>query len=136
MSRIRVFQFLVIISAVFYLAWYLLPYTQRSFPPHIQDLLDWGGYGSIALTQHPLFYLSIGAAKLLSTLGLFLLHSWGRWLLLTTVAISIIMIPFSGMAVAPPLDGFVGSLVALTDGAILALAFFSPIAEIMRKDVR
>ncbi|MEW6415171.1 MAG: hypothetical protein AB1482_07940 [Pseudomonadota bacterium] len=136
MSRIRIFQFLVIISAVFYLAWYLLPYMQRNFPPHIQDLLDWGGYGSIAFTQHPLFYLSIGAAKLVSTLGLFLFLSWGRWLLLAVVAISIAMVPFSGMAVAPPLDSFVGSLVALTDGAILGLAFFSPIAESMRKDVR
>jgi len=134
MPRIRTFQFLVVISAVFYLAWFLLPYTHRNFPPHIQDLLDWGGYGSIAFTQHPLFYFSIGAAKLISTLGLFLFLSWGRWLLLAAVAISVAMVPFSGMAVAPPLDSFWGSLAGLTDGAILALAFFSPIAESMRKD--
>lgn len=136
MSRIRIFQFLVIISAIFYLAWYLLPYTPRNLPPHIRDLLDWGGYGSIAFTQHPLFYFSMGAAKLVSTFGLFLFLYWGRWLFFAMVAISLAMVPFSGMAVAPPLDSFVGSLAALTDGAILALAFFSPIAENMRKDVR
>lgn len=134
MSRVRIFQFLVIISGVLYIAWYLLPYTQKNFPPNIQDLLDWGGYGSIALTQHPLFYFSMGTAKLISTLGLFLFLSWGRWLLLAVVTISIALVPFSGMAVASPLDSFVGSLAALTDGAILALAFFSPISESMRKD--
>ncbi len=134
MTRIRIFQLLVVVSLICYLAWAFLPYTSRVFPKEVSDLLAWGGYGSHHWTQHPLFYISIGLAKIISSIGLFLLLSWGRWLLLLVVVVSVASVPFYGMAISVPLDSFVGALTGLSDGAILALAFFSPISEAMRKD--
>lgn len=104
MTRIRAFQILVISSALLYLAWMLLPHAPRVFSTEVQNILSWGGYGGAPWVNDPRFYLSIGAGKLIASAGLFLFLSWGRWLLL------------------------------LTDGAILALAFTSPISEAMHKD--
>lgn len=134
MARTRIFQLLVLASLVSYLLWFFLPYSPRAFPKEVSNLLAWGGYGSHSWTQHPFFYLSIGLGKVVSSIGLLLFLSWGRWLLLAIVVVSVASVPFSGMAITVPLDNLVGSLTGLTDGAILALAFFSPISEAMRKD--
>ncbi len=134
MARTRIFQLLVLASLASYLLWFLLPYSPRAFPKEVSDLLAWGGYGSHSWAQHPLFYLSIGLGKVVSSIGLLLFLSWGRWLLLAIVVVSVASVPFSGMAISVPLDTVVGSLTGLTDGAILALAFFSPLSEAMRKD--
>ena len=134
MTRIRAFQTLVITSALLYLAWMLLPYAPRTFPHEVQDILAWSGYGGEPWVKDPRFYLAIGAGKLIASLGLVLFLSWGRWLLLAVVAISLASVPFAGVVIGVPLDNLVGYFLSLTDGAILALAFSSPIAEAMHKD--
>lgn len=135
MSRIRFFQTLVIVSAFLYLAWFFIPYLPRSHSREVWRALNMSGHGASSVIQHPAFYLAIGAAKLVATLGLLLFLSWSRWLLVVVLVISIFSIPFAGLTVAPALDSFVGALTGLADGAILALAFSSPIAERWRKDV-
>lgn len=134
MTRVRAFQTLVVISALLYIAWMVLPHLSRSFSPEIQKVLASGGYGGASWVTDPRFFLSVGVGKLLSSLGLFLFLSWGRWLLLAVVAVSLASVPFAGVSIGVPLDNIVGYLLSLTDGAILALAFFSPLAEAMRKD--
>ena len=134
MTRVRVFQTLVVVSALLYIAWMVLPHLSRTFSPEVQELLAWGGYGGASWVIDPRFFLSIGIGKILSSLGLFLFLSWGRWLLLAVVTVSLVSVPFAGVSTGVPLDNIVGCLLSLTDGAILALAFFSPLAEAMRKD--
>ncbi len=134
MTRIRTFQILVITSALLYVAWLLLPHAPRAFAPEVQSILAWGGYGGAPWVNDPRFYLSIGAGKLIASVGLLLFLSWGRWLLLAVVAISLGSVPFAGVSTGAPLDNLVGYFLSLTDGAILALAFSSPISEAMRKD--
>ena len=112
----------------------LLPYLPRGFSTDVQALLALGGYGAAPWVTEPVFYLSIGAGKLIASLGLILFLSWGRWLFLAIVVTSLASVPFAGIAIAPPLDSVVGYFTVLTDGAILALAFSSPIAERWRKD--
>jgi hypothetical protein len=134
MTRLRVFQTLVVVSALLYVAWMVLPHLSRTFSPEVQSALAWSGYGGASWVSDPRFFLSIGIGKLLSSLGLFLFLSWGRWLLLAVVAISLASVPFAGVSAGIPLDNIIGYFLSLTDGAILALAFFSPLAEAMRKD--
>jgi hypothetical protein len=134
MTRVRVFQTLVVISALLYIAWIGLPHLSRTFSPDVQKVLALGGYGGASWVTDPRFFLSVGIGKLLSSLGLFLFLSWGRWLLLAVVAVSLASAPFAGVSTGVPLDNIVGYLLCLTDGAILALAFFSPFAEAMHKE--
>jgi hypothetical protein len=134
MTRISVFRILVVSSAIFYLAWILLPYVPRDYTPPVKDLLSSSGYGASAWVMNPAFYFSVGAGKLLASIGLFLFRPWGRWLLLAVVVTSLASVPFAGISVGVPLDSIVGYFTSLTDGAVLALAFCSPIADVVRKD--
>ena len=133
MTRLSAFRLLVVVSVVFYLAWMLLPYAPREFPPTVRDLLVSGGYGGSPWVVSPTFYLSLGAAKVAASVGLFWLQSWGRWLLLAVVVIGLASAAFAGISVSVPLDNIVAYCATLTDGAILAIAFCSPIAEALRK---
>ena len=129
MSRIRIFQLAVITSAALYAVWLLLPYAQLGYSAGSQQLLGMSGYGAAPFVQHPAFYLSIAAAKLLASVGLLFFAPWSRWLLLAVIAVSLCSVPYSGVTVSAPLDGFIGSLAGLADGIVLALAFWSPIAQ-------
>ena len=134
MTRIRAFQLLVITSALLYSVWLLLPYAPRSFSSEVRTILSLGGYGGSAWVNDPRFYLSIGAGKIIASFGLFLFLPWGRWLLLAVVSISLASVPFAGVSTGVPLDNLVGYVLSLTDGAILALAFTSPVSEVIYKD--
>lgn len=65
---------------------------------------------------------------------LVLFLSWGRWVLVGLLLVSLAQLPFNGIAVGLPHENVIGALTGLIDGAILALAFASPLAEAMRKD--
>lgn len=106
----------------------------RNFSPEQLNILSLGGNGGSTWVREPWFYLSIAAGKLLSTVGLVLFRPWGRWLLLSVVAISLASVPFAGISVGASLDNLIGYFLSLTDGAILALAFSTPIAEAIKRD--
>lgn len=105
------------------------------YPPATAQLLRFSGYGAAHFIQHPLFYYFVLVTKLAAAIGLFFFLSWGRWLFLGALAISLVVIPFGGVSVSPPFDSFIGAINGLTDGAIIALSFSSPIAKYWRKDV-
>lgn len=134
MTRVRAFQILVITSALLYVVWLLLPLAPRTFSYEVQTIIALGGYDGAPWVNDPRFYLSLGAGKLIASLGLILFLSWSRWLLLVVVAINFASVPFAGVSTGAPLDNIVGYLLSLSEGAILALAFSSPISEAMRKD--
>jgi hypothetical protein len=129
MLRIRAFQSLAVASAVFYAAYLALPHLGIDHSAQVSQLLSMSGYGALPFTQHPAFYLSFGVAKLLATIGLVLFLPWGRWLLVAIAVAGLASLPFTGVAIGAPLDGIIGSLLTLSDGALLALSFSSPIAE-------
>ncbi|HWV19046.1 MAG TPA: hypothetical protein VNZ68_10775 [Rhodocyclaceae bacterium] len=135
MGRIYIFQRLVIASTAIFLAWSFLPYAPIEHVPEVSELLAWHGYGALIQLPYPLAPLLLGFVKVMSSIGLYFLRPWGRWLLLSLLLINVSLQPFYGLTVGAPLDSFFGSLLGLLDGAILGLAFLSPISEAMRKDV-
>jgi len=132
MNQSRTFRLLVAASAFLYLGWIVLPHLPRAFIPEVRPLLEKSGYGGADWVTAPWFYLGLGGAKMLASLGLFMFLAWGRWLFLAATVVAIASIFFAGISVASPLDGLVGFVATLVDGAILGLAFFSPIAAQMR----
>ena len=136
MSRIRAFQLLAVASAVLYAVYLALPHVGIGHSARVSQLLGMSGYGALPFTQHPAFYLSFGVAKLLATVGLVLFLPWGRWLLVAIAMAGLASLPFTGLSVGTPLDGIVGSLLTLSDGALLALSFSSPVAECWSANAR
>jgi hypothetical protein len=134
MTRVRSFQLLVSVSALSYLVWLVLPHTSRTFSPEVERILSVAGYGGQPWVMDPRFYLSLGLAKLVASVGLLLFLAWGRWVFAAVTAISLAIVPFSGIAVGAPLDNLVGYFATLLDGGILTLAFLSPLSEAMRRD--
>jgi hypothetical protein len=134
MTRIRAFQLLVIVSVALHLLWIFLPLV-LTVTPDLNEAVRWSGYGGLSVLQHPLFYISITATKIVAAVGLLLFLSWGRWLQLAVLATGVAALPFGGVSVALPLDNVIGALQGVADGAILGLAFSSPIADGIRKDV-
>jgi hypothetical protein len=132
MSRVRVFQALVVLSVLLHFAWLLLPGGSAS--PDAQEALRWGGHGGTLALQHPLIYVAFGAVKLVAALGLLFFLAWGRWVLACLLLVSLAQIPFNGIAVGLPHENVVGALTGLVDGAVLALSFASPLSRNLRKD--
>lgn len=133
MSHIRLFQILVVASAAITAAWYALPHMGLAYDARTAQLLGLSGDGASPFTQSPMFYLSFGVAKLVSTIGLLLRANWGRWVLFAVTGASWAAIPFSGIVVAAPLDCLIGTVLGYGDGVILALAFYGPISDRFRK---
>jgi hypothetical protein len=117
------------------MAWNLLPYAPIKYPSYTQSLVAYSGYGSSEWVSHPLFIVPLIIAQFAAYLGMFLFLSWSRWLFVATVIATYIMGSFSGVSVVTPIDSFVGGLIGLSNGAIIALAFISPISDCWRKDV-
>ena len=129
MSRVRAFQLLCIASALLYATYLALPHAGLRHSAQEAQLLSMSGYGGLPFVQHPVFYLSFGVAKLIATVALVFLLSWGRWLLAAIAVAGLVSLPFSGLSVGTPLDGIIGSLLTLSDGAVLALAFLHPLRK-------
>jgi len=134
MSRIRAFQLLCIASALLHVTYLALPYAGFRHSVQEAQLLSMSGYGGLSFIQHPAFYLSFGVAKLVATVGLVFFLPWGRWLLGAIALAGLSSLPFSGISVGTPLDGIIASLLTLSDGAIIALAFSPPLAQAMRRN--
>lgn len=100
----------------------------------MQEALRWSGYGGTPVLQNSLVYFGLAAAKLVAAVGLFFFLSWGRWVLAGLLLVSLVQVPFNGVAVGLPHENLVGALTGLVDGAVLALAFASPLAERMHSD--
>jgi hypothetical protein len=66
--------------------------------------------------------------------GLLMLFSWARWLMLGLAVFNGFIIFLSGVVVGFPVDSLIGYLLTLSEGAILALLFLSPIAQLIRQD--
>jgi hypothetical protein len=66
--------------------------------------------------------------------GLLMLFSWARWLMLDLAVFNGFIIFLSGVVVGFPVDSLIGYLLTLSEGAILALLFLSPKAQLIRQD--
>lgn len=128
MEHIRLFKVLVLASTVAYCVWFFLPHFPGYLSTDESRLTEYGGYGAVLPVNHALysntwFVLWLGAA-----VGMFLIRAWARRLYLVLAILSVVAAPLSGFSVQTPLDMMLSSVVLLIDGAILALAYLSPLS--------
>lgn len=129
MNRIRLFQLLVVISATSYIIWFCLPYFSGYLSEDQQSLAGYYGYGAILPVLDIYYYGSWFGFSLVASVGMFFIQNWARHLFLCLIILDIVLAPVSGFMVQAPLDTAFSSLSQLVDGAILLMAYTSPLSE-------
>ena len=130
MIRVRTFQALVLVHFAVSLALQFRPFGDWFLTDSRgARILEYDGYASIVNAQSPIFSTLPFLLLFLSTIGLVFLRNWGRYLFLSLVVAYWISSPLFGLRVNSPFDGLLGSPLGPLSGAILALAFWSPLAQ-------
>ena len=126
---VKAYQILVVLSVLLGLTLWLSPYLPISRAPEVMELLNANGADA-------LFYeIAFGVRKYLpavyivAAIGLFFFTWWGRWLFSGCYMVGLVVTVIGGFTVSPALDSAIFLLVTLVDGAILGLAFLSPLSE-------
>ena len=129
MIRLRTFQMLVIVHLMLSFAVQFRPFGSWFLTDdRALRVLEYDGYASIISGQNPIFSM-LPFALLISSVGLLFLRNWGRYLFLCLIVWYWISAPFFGVRVSTPFDGLLGQPLGPMSGAILALAFWSPLAS-------
>lgn len=127
MRHHRVFQMLVIIAWLIQLTMYLLPIPLWYSDPLFQKFLSYDGYGSlVSLDWAPLHILPLWGF-LVAAIGMVFFQNWARYLYLALWAYGWCSTLVFGLRMILPAEGFLGMALGTLDGAILGLAFLSPL---------
>jgi len=123
----RFFRVLVFVAALLHVILWLSPLAG----PHwlaMYDvwLLDFDGYGA-AIDYHPVLYWTLLASWLLMLAGLFFYVSAARVGMIALVALSIALSLAWGIRVLTPLEAALGAMLAVVDGALIAMAYCRPV---------
>jgi hypothetical protein len=129
MNKIRLFQTLVVASTASYVIWFFLPQWSSHLSDPEYRLAELSGFGAVLPVDHPLYYGTWFVLWLIAALALLFFQNWARHLYLVLSVLELILAPFSGFSVQAPLDSLFGSAALLMDGAILAMAYLSPLAQ-------
>ena len=105
---------------------FVLPKLTFLFSDDSMQLMKYGGHGAHVAMNHPIifaFYLLPFPAFI----SLFYFKNWGRYLLVVFLAIGLVGSFFFGVSISGPPETFFGYAASLLDGAIVGLAFLSPL---------
>jgi hypothetical protein len=126
---IRIFRVLIVATLLLQIVWFILPYGWTYlYEGDAITLLSWNNYGAYIDHNGYLPYLIV-VAYIAASVGLMLFKKWARVLFLCLTIGTIVLTPFLGFTVTPALDASIGYIVSLADGAILALAYFTSVAN-------
>ena len=125
---VTVFRILLVVSTVSYLLGFFHIYFVSD---HLVAPLSWHGYGAIFTLPTSVVWLSL-ALWLASALGMWLFVRSARFLYAALTLFFVLVTFFSGVAVQTGFGAFFGVVTNLSDGALLAIAFLSPVKERFR----
>ncbi|UOD32534.1 hypothetical protein INH39_13285 [Massilia violaceinigra] len=103
----------------------------EGFVPGLSDellLLQYWSEGNVVL--YLALSLALGIASMAGLIGMFLFKSWGRTTALATTVVFTIVMFVPGNTVLSWLDYVLTDLFSMLWGAILALAYFSPVSSL------
>jgi hypothetical protein len=124
---IQIFRAVVAISTALYAFGYWLPYfAVGSYPYEWQVLLAYDGDGSIIESAWWL-ELSIFVITLIISVMLFFLIPIARTAYLLLIIVMSLSTFLWGLRISTPLENFIWSLVAMSDGALLAMLYLTSV---------
>lgn len=126
--RLLLCLYIILSAAAIVAAWY----SSYLISPALQaaseaEPVAWD-VANLALSLSIIVPLAIGSLAGLA--GMFLFKSWARTFSLVFTVAGMIMLPFMGTSVLSWLDYMLVDMAAMLWGAILALAYFSPVSSL------
>lgn len=124
-------QFKALVVAAFLvhaIVLFVLPKLPFLFSADVMELMKNGGHGAHLAMSHPMIF-ALYLLPFPAFVGLYLLRNWGRYVLLTFVLIALMGSFFFGASISGPPETFFSYVASLMDGAIIGLAFLSPLKE-------
>jgi hypothetical protein len=121
------FRALVLVSLATYALGYLgAPWFDRFLSSEVRTLLEWDGYGELIAIPRRILQLE-SILFMISLLGMFWFLRSARLLYFWIVAAFCVQYLIGGTRVYNPITSAFGYIGSLADGAILFLAWFSPL---------
>ena len=128
----RLFQWLVGMSIPLYFLYFFLPDALINTSQEMADIRGLSAYGSLVPMSRVVTWV-LFPLWIMSAVGLFFFQAWGRILFASLYAFTLLLRLFDGAHVLSPVEAFLSELITLTDGAILILAFTSPLDAVFRQ---
>jgi len=126
MSPKMLYRIAVLTGAVTYSAYWFLPYTYGYLDSFTGSLLSYAGHAAIFVGPE-IFHIAIFAAWLVAAVGLLLFRKTARTLFLVLVVATTALSPLFGVSVETAGGATLIAIANMADGAVLALAYFSPV---------
>lgn len=124
-------QFRALIAAAFLchgVVLFVLPKLLFLFSADSMELMRYGGHGAHVAMNHPVIF-ALYLLPFPAFIALYLFKNWGRYLLVSFLAIVLVGSFFFGVSISGPPETFFGDAALLLDGAIVGLMFLSPLKE-------
>ena len=126
MSQKTLFRIAVVAGALTYVAYWFLPYTYSYLDSFTGSLLSYAGHDAIFVGSE-LFHNAIFTAWLAVAVGLILFRKIARTALFILVVATTALSPLYGVSVETAGGATLISIANMSDGLVLALAYFSPV---------
>jgi len=127
----RLFRGAVVAGYIAFAAYWFLPYTYTFWAPEESSLLSYSGYGA-SLQLPNIVGNFIFAVWTILALGLFYFYRIARSGLIAFILINFLLIPFNGVSVETGVGSLLLGVTQVLDGVIMAMAFYSPLADEFR----
>jgi hypothetical protein len=125
----EVFKTLVLASAAVYAVSFLFSVLEhRLTSSETADALAWRDYGALLPLPNSVSWLLM-FLYLVTCIGLYTFTATARIVFLVLTVFFTLLNLSSGVSVQAPVDGFLTTLFTLSGGAILALAYLSPLKQ-------
>ena len=124
-----IFRSLIIVYALLILVSGLMPFAyMNTEDPALSQLLQWNGY-SATLTLSPAILWVWAGVEFGVLAGLYLYWRSARIAFVVLLVLSTAMSAFEGVSVAHPLDIIVSSIMYPLQGALIAIAYLTSVAN-------
>lgn len=126
MSLVLIFRVLIVVSAMSYLIYFFMPYFPSVYSGYENQILfDSSSILDSAWEFHIFNILFI--LWIIASIGMIFFQNWGRILFLILTLFSFVLDLILGVSTTIPIESFLVHLISTLDGALIALAFLSPV---------
>lgn len=128
----KLFRYLVVISTVFFIVYFLLPFFDHLWlSDDGRTLKNFDGYKS-SIPSHLIIYWGIFSVWLVISIGLFFFVPVSRTAFLVMTVFGLLMSIFSGYRIQTPYEIVLNNTIALFDGAIISIAYLTSVSNRFR----
>jgi hypothetical protein len=125
----KLFRALVVISTVNYLIWFFqLVLGGRLISPGTWDALSWNGYGALLPFPEKIWWLMM-LLSVAVAVGLFHFSKSARLVFTCLIGFFGVARLLAGVQVETALDSLLGYITNIADGAVIVMAYTSPLRE-------